>query len=308
MVVIDPIGRVLAATTIYPHPPQREWEKAKAELTALIIEHQVDLVASGNGTAARETEELVAATLAAIERPVYYTIVSEAGASVYSASKLAREELPDFDVAMRGAISIARRLQDPLAELVKIEPKALGVGEYQHDVNQNRLGETLKGVVESCVNYVGVDLNTASAFLLQNVAGIGPALARSIVAYREANGPFRRREDLLKVKRLGNHVYTQAAGFLRLPDGEYSLENTGIHPESYHTAEALLASVGYESTDLKNSSRLTALREQLKALDLKSMAIELNTGLPTLQDIVDGLCRPGRDPVKSCRVRFPPRC
>ncbi|NLC53488.1 MAG: RNA-binding transcriptional accessory protein [Firmicutes bacterium] len=296
VVVIAPLGRVLAATPIYPHPPQREWEKAKAELTALIIEHQVDLVASGNGTAARETEELVAATLAAIERPVYYTIVSEAGASVYSASKLAREELPDFDVAMRGAISIARRLQDPLAELVKIEPKALGVGEYQHDVNQNRLGETLKGVVESCVNYVGVDLNTASAFLLQNVAGIGPALARSIVAYREANGPFRRREDLLKVKRLGNHVYTQAAGFLRLPDGEYSLENTGIHPESYHTAEALLASVGYESTDLKNSSRLTALREQLKALDLKSMAIELNTGLPTLQDIVDGLCRPGRDP------------
>ena len=296
VVVIDPIGRVLAATTIYPHPPQGEWDKAKARLTALIMEHQVDLVASGNGTAARETEELVAATLAEIERPVYYTIVSEAGASVYSASKMAREELPEYDVAMRGAISIARRLQDPLAELVKIEPKALGVGEYQHDVNQNRLGETLKGVVESCVNYVGVDLNTASAFLLQNVAGIGPALARSIVAYREENGPFRRREELLKVKRLGNHVYTQAAGFLRLPDGEYSLENTGIHPESYHVAEALLASVGYGSADLKNPTRLAALREKLKALDLATMAAQLDTGLPTLQDIVDGLCRPGRDP------------
>ncbi|HHW11882.1 MAG TPA: RNA-binding transcriptional accessory protein [Firmicutes bacterium] len=296
VVVVDPIGRVVAATTIYPHPPQSQWEEAKSILTALIMEHQVDLVASGNGTAARETEELVAATLAGIERPVYYTIVSEAGASVYSASKIAREELPDYDVAMRGAVSIARRLQDPLAELVKIEPKALGVGEYQHDVDQNRLGETLKGVVESCVNYVGVDLNTASAFLLQNVAGIGPTLARAIVAYREANGPFRRREELLKVKRLGNHVYTQAAGFLRLPDGEYSLENTGIHPESYHVAEALLAAVGYGSADLRNPSRLAALREKLKALDLPAMAEKLNVGLPTLKDIVDGLCRPGRDP------------
>ncbi|NLM37001.1 MAG: RNA-binding transcriptional accessory protein [Firmicutes bacterium] len=296
VVVVDSIGRVLAATTIYPHPPQNEWEKAKAELTALIAEYQVDLVASGNGTAARETEELVAATLAGIERPVYYTIVSEAGASVYSASKIAREELLGYDVAMRGAVSIARRLQDPLAELVKIEPKALGVGEYQHDVDQNRLGETLRGVVESCVNYVGVDLNTASAFLLQNVAGIGPTLARAIVAYREANGPFRRREELLKVKRLGNHVYTQAAGFLRLPDGEYSLENTGIHPESYHVAEALLAAVGYESGDLRDPSRLAGLREKLKTLDLAAMAVKLDVGLPTLQDIFDGLCRPGRDP------------
>ncbi|NLY91470.1 MAG: RNA-binding transcriptional accessory protein [Firmicutes bacterium] len=296
VVVVDPIGRVQAATTIFPHPPQGEWEQAKAILTSFIEKYQVDLIASGNGTAARETEELIAEVLAESNRAVYYTIVSEAGASVYSASKLAREELPAFDVSMRGAVSIARRLQDPLAELVKIEPKALGVGEYQHDVNQNRLEQALKGVVESCVNFVGVDLNTASAFLLQNVAGIGPALARSIVDYRETNGPFRRREELLKVKRLGQHVYTQAAGFLRLPDGEYSLENTGIHPESYHVAEALLASLGFNSEDLRNPPRLVELRNKLKGLDLEPLARQLKTGLPTLQDIVDGLCRPGRDP------------
>lgn len=296
VVVVDPIGRVREATTIFPHPPQDQWEQAKRVLTSLIEKYQVDLVASGNGTAARETEELIAETLAESQRPVYYTIVSEAGASVYSASKLAREELPNYDVSMRGAVSIARRLQDPLAELVKIEPKALGVGEYQHDVNQNRLEEALKGVVESCVNFVGVDLNTASASLLQNVAGIGPSLARSIVEYREANGPFRRREELLKVKRLGQHAYTQAAGFLRLPDGEYSLENTGIHPESYHIAEALLASLGFNSEDLKNPPRLAELRNRLKALDLEPLTRQLQVGLPTLQDIVDGLCRPGRDP------------
>lgn len=296
VVVVDPIGRVREATTIFPHPPQGQWEQAKRVLTSLIEKYQVDLVASGNGTAARETEELIAETLAESQRPVYYTIVSEAGASVYSASKLAREELPNYDVSMRGAVSIARRLQDPLAELVKIEPKALGVGEYQHDVNQNRLEEALKGVVESCVNFVGVDLNTASASLLQNVAGIGPSLARSIVEYREANGPFRRREELLKVKRLGQHAYTQAAGFLRLPDGEYSLENTGIHPESYHIAEALLASLGFNSEDLKNPPRLAELRNRLKALDLEPLTRQLQVGLPTLQDIVDGLCRPGRDP------------
>jgi len=179
---------------------------------------------------------------------------------------------------------------------VKIEPKAIGVGEYQHDINQNRLEQVLKGVVESCVNFVGVDLNMASAFLLQHVAGIGPALARSIVAYRETNGPFRRREELLKVKRLGQHVYTQAAGFLRLPDGEYSLENTGIHPESYHIAEALLASLGFNSEDLKNQPRLVELRNKLKAIDLELLAKKLKTGLPTLQDIIDSLCRPGRDP------------
>jgi uncharacterized protein len=296
VVVVDAIGRVQETATIFPHPPQGEWEQAKILLTSLIEKHQVDLVASGNGTAARETEELVAEVLAESKRPVYYTIVSEAGASVYSASKLAREELPDHDVSMRGAVSIARRLQDPLAELVKIEPKALGVGEYQHDVNQSRLGQALKGVVESCVNYVGVDLNTASASLLQNVAGIGPALARSIVDYRETNGPFRRREDLLKVKRLGPHVYTQAAGFLRLPDGEYSLENTGIHPESYHIAETLLTSFGFTSEDLKNPPQLTELRKKLKTLDLAPLAQQLETGLPTLEDIIDGLCRPGRDP------------
>jgi uncharacterized protein len=296
VVVVDGIGRIQATTTIFPHPPQKEWEKAKTTLVALIEEYQVDLVAGGNGTAGRETEELVAETLSGIERPVYYTMVSEAGASVYSASKLAREELPDYDVSMRGAISIARRIQDPLAELIKIDPKALGVGEYQHDVNQNYLSETLKGVVESCVNYVGVDLNTASAPLLQNVAGIGPTLARSIVEYRETTGPFRRREELLKVKRLGNHAFTQAAGFLRLPTGEYSLDNTGIHPESYHVAEMLLTSLEYSSEDLKIPARLGELRTKLKGLNLEKLAFQLEVGLPTLQDIVDGLCRPGRDP------------
>ncbi len=296
VVVVDEIGRVKEATTIFPHLPQNEWEKAKQTLTSLIQKNSVDLIASGNGTAGRETEELVAQVLLNLDRQVYYSIVSEAGASVYSASKLAREELPDFDVSMRGAISIARRLQDPLAELVKIEPKAIGVGQYQHDVNQNNLDQTLTGVIESCVNYVGVDLNTASASLLQNVAGIGPSLARSIVTHRENNGPFKRREELLKVKRLGNHTYTQSAGFLRLPEGEYSLENTGIHPESYHIAEELLASLGYNSNDLKTPLQLEEIRKKLKTLNLEETALHLKTGLPTLKDIVEGLCRPGRDP------------
>ena len=179
---------------------------------------------------------------------------------------------------------------------MKIEPKALGVGQYQHDVNQSNLAQTLKGVIESCVNFVGVDLNTASAFLLENVAGIGPSLARSIVEYRQAHGPFRRREELLQVKRLGQHAYTQAAGFLRLPEGEYSLEKTGIHPESYHVAEALLSSLGYTSADQNNPDKLQVLRQQLKKIDLKQTAAELQTGLPTFQDIVEALCRPGRDP------------
>ncbi len=294
--VVDAIGRVQETATIYPHPPQKDWEQALKVLSALIHKHQVDLIAVGNGTAGRETEELVTQVLANLDRLVYYAVVSEAGASVYSASKLAREELPELDVAMRGAVSIARRLQDPLAELVKIEPKALGVGQYQHDVNQNNLAQTLKGVVESCVNFVGVDLNTASASLLENVAGIGPALARAIVEYRQENGPFRRREELLKVKRFGQHAYTQAAGFLRLPGGDYSLENTGIHPESYHVAEALLASLGYASADLNDPDKLEELRQKLKKIDPQTTAAELQTGLPTFQDIVEALCRPGRDP------------
>ncbi len=297
VVVVDEIGRVIDSTTIFPHLPQNQWEKAKETLTALLQKYSVDLIATGNGTASRETEELIAEVLLDSKLQVYYSVVSEAGASVYSASKLAREELPDFDVSMRGAVSIARRLQDPLAELVKIEPKAIGVGQYQHDVNQSNLGKTLKGVVESCVNYVGVDLNTASAALLENVAGIGPAVARSVVEYRESNGPFKRREELLKVRRLGNHTFTQAAGFLRLPEGEYSLENTGIHPESYHIAEDLLTSLGYKSDDLRKPTKLEAIREKLKALNLEETANKLNdVGLPTLKDIVDGLCRPGRDP------------
>lgn len=296
VVVVDGIGRVQETATIYPHLPQKEWEKAIQFLSSLILKHKVDLIASGNGTAGRETEELIAQVLLDLDRPVYYSVVSEAGASVYSASKLAREELPELDVSIRGAVSIARRLQDPLAELVKIEPKAIGVGQYQHDVNQSNLTQTLKGVIESCVNYVGVDLNTASAFLLENVAGIGPSLARSIVAHRQQNGAFRRREELMRVKRLGQHAYTQAAGFLRLPEGDYSLENTGIHPESYHIAEALLSSLGYTSADLNNANKLEELRQKLKMLNLAATASRLETGLPTFKDIVDALCRPGRDP------------
>lgn len=294
--VVDEIGRILATETIYPHPPQNRKDEAKEIVAGLIRRHGVDLVAIGNGTASRETEELVAEILSGIDRQVYYCLISEAGASVYSASRLAREELPDLDVSMRGTISIARRLQDPLAELVKIEPRSIGVGQYQHDVNQKRLDETLKGVVESCVNFVGVDLNTASSSLLQYVAGIGPALAKTIVEYREKNGAFKRRDELLKVKRLGNHVFTQAAGFLRIPGGENPLENTGIHPESYQAAEELLQSLGYRTADLNDLGRLTALRERLKAIKVEETAERLAIGVPTLKDIIDALSRPGRDP------------
>ncbi|HHU51031.1 MAG TPA: RNA-binding transcriptional accessory protein [Firmicutes bacterium] len=294
--VVDEIGRVMATETIYPHPPINKTAEARQTVAGLISDYQVELVAIGNGTASRETEEFIADLLAQCGREVYYCLVSEAGASVYSASKLAREELPDLDVSMRGTISIARRLQDPLAELVKIEPKSIGVGQYQHDVNQKELGDTLQWVVESCVNFVGVDLNTASPALLQNVAGIGPSLAKAIVEYREANGAFKKREELLKVKRLGKKAFVQAAGFLRLPDGENPLENTGIHPESYQAAEKLLTSSGFSREDLRDGARLRALRERLQKIDLEATAERLGVGVPTLKDIVEALAKPGRDP------------
>lgn len=287
--VVDETGKMLAVETIYPHPPQRRTAAAARTITALIERHGVNLIVIGNGTASRETEEFVAALLPELSHPVSYAIVSEAGASVYSASPLAREELPDLDVSLRGAVSIARRIQDPLAELVKIEPKSIGVGQYQHDLDQNRLNAALDGVVESCVNSVGVDLNTASYPLLVHVAGIKPATARNIVAYREQKGKFSSRRELLEVPRLGKVTYTQCAGFLRIAGGTNHLDNTPVHPESYPLAEKVYALAGGDP-------------EALAALDAESLAASLEAGLPTLRDIIAALQQPGRDP----RDELPP--
>ncbi len=292
--VVDPTGRVLETATIYPHPPQNQRREALDSLRRLVARHGATLVAIGNGTASRETESLVADLLREA-RGVHYVMVNEAGASVYSASALAREELPGMDVTLRGAVSIARRLQDPLAELVKLEPKSIGVGMYQHDVNQARLAETLERVVEDVVNRVGVDANTASPALLTHVAGLGPKLARSLVEHRDQNGPFSRRKDLLKVPGLGPKSFQQAAGFLRIRDGRDPLDATAIHPESYPVAEAVLkrAGLSVKSTAAQRTSALEALRRQQPLADL---ARELGTGEPTLADILEQLVRPGRDP------------
>lgn len=287
--VVDETGKVLATAAIYPHPPQRRSAEATRMLTALIERHGVELIAIGNGTASRETEELIAALIKELPRPVYYAVVSEAGASVYSASPLAREELPDLDVSLRGAVSIARRLQDPLAELVKIDARSIGVGQYQHDLNQNRLAAALDAVVESCVNSVGVDLNTASRALLEHVAGIKPAVAKNIVDYREEKGRFRSRAELLDVPRLGPGTYTQCAGFLRITGGENHLDNTAVHPESYALAGEIFERAGGE-------------RENLGSLDAAALASELEAGLPTVRDIIAALQQPGRDP----RDELPP--
>jgi uncharacterized protein len=287
--VVDETGKVLATAAIYPHPPQRRPAEATRTLTALIERHGVELIAIGNGTASRETEELIAALIKELPRPVYYAVVSEAGASVYSASPLAREELPDLDVSLRGAVSIARRLQDPLAELVKIDARSIGVGQYQHDLNQNRLAAALDAVVESCVNSVGVDLNTASRALLEHVAGIKPAVAKNIVDYREEKGRFRSRAELLDVPRLGPGTYTQCAGFLRITGGENHLDNTAVHPESYALAGEIFERAGDE-------------RENLGSLDAAALASELEAGLPTVRDIIAALQQPGRDP----RDELPP--
>ena len=292
--VVDDTGKLLQVGVIYPHPPQAKRNEAKQILAAVIRDFDIDIVAIGNGTASRETEEVVAEMIKEAGLSAGYIIVSEAGASVYSASKLAGEEFPEFDLSLRSAVSIARRLQDPLAELVKIEPKAIGVGQYQHDVQPKRLDETLTGVVESCVNSVGVDLNTASPSLLQYVAGLKPAVAKNIVQWRQENGRFRRRAELKKIPRLGEQTYVQCAGFLRLPEGDNPLENTPVHPESYELAENILTEVGFAPADLR--TRPAAVRSALGSLDPARLAAELKAGLPTVRDIIAALQRPGRDP------------
>ena len=294
--VIDETGKVLDYTTVYPTEPQNDVEGAKKELLKLIDKDKIDMIAIGNGTASRESEMFVSDMIKEASRPVHYVIVSEAGASVYSASKLATEEYPDINVSIRGAISIARRLQDPLAELVKIDPKAIGVGQYQHDVNQKRLAESLTGVVEDSVNKVGVDVNTATPSLLSYVSGINSTIAKNIVKYRDENGKLKNRKELLKVPKLGKVAFEQCAGFLRIIDGDNPLEITAVHPESYEATEKLLSSIGFDKNDLKNKERLEELRNKLKLLDIAKVAKKIEIGEMTLKDIIDELIKPGRDP------------
>jgi len=293
--VVDPTGKLLDTGAIYPHAPQKKWSEALSTLEDMINRHHVTLITIGNGTASRETEQLVAEFTRGKSESTKYLIVNEAGASVYSASPLARAEFPDLDVSIRGAVSIARRAQDPLAELVKIDPKSIGVGLYQHDVNQSALSHALDGVVESVVNHVGVDVNTASPALLTHVAGVGPKLAANIVAHRDANGVFKSREQLRNVSGLGPKAYEQSAGFMRIRDGGTPLDASAIHPESYPIAESVLARAGL--------SPASAIEERKSALDAltskvppEKLADELGCGLPTLKDILEQLVRPGRDP------------
>ena len=293
--IVDPTGKPLDTATIYPHPPQKQWEKTLQRLNLLIKKHKVTLIAIGNGTASRETEQLVADLIQNSASEIHYLIVNEAGASVYSASKLAREELPDMDVSMRGAVSIARRLQDPLAELVKIDPKSIGVGMYQHDVDQKTLAETLEVVVESVVNLVGVEVNTASPALLRHVAGIGAKLARSIVDYRDQNGPFYSRSALKKVPGMGPKSFEQAAGFLRIRDGKNPLDASAIHPESYKVAKAVIEQSGLELA-ASPEQREATLNEFQEQVPPDKLAQSLGVGIPTLNDIFEQLIRPGRDP------------
>jgi uncharacterized protein len=294
--VIDETGKLLATTTVYPTEPQNKVEEAKKELKALIKKYHINMIAIGNGTASRESEKFVSDMISEIDDEVYYAIVSEAGASVYSASKLATEEYPDINVSLRGAISIARRLQDPLAELVKIDPKAIGVGQYQHDVNQKRLAESLTGVVEDAVNNVGVDVNTATPSLLSYVSGINKTIANNIVKYRDENGKILERKELLKVPKLGKVAFEQCAGFIRVFDGKNPLEITAVHPESYEKAEKLLASIGYKKEDLKDSEKLKDIKVKLSGINIKKTAEEIDVGEMTLKDIIDELSKPGRDP------------
>lgn len=295
LAVVDETGKALQIGVMYPHQPQNKAAEAKKLMTEMIKNNGVEIITIGNGTASRETEALVAEMIKDENLLVSYTIVSEAGASVYSASKVAGEEFPDYDLSLRSAVSIARRLQDPLAELVKIEPKAIGVGQYQHDVTPKRLEESLHGVVESCVNSVGVDLNTASPSLLKYVAGIKPAVAKSIVSYREKHGKFKNRAELLKIPRLGEQTFVQCAGFIRLPDGGNPLENTPVHPESYDIAEKILGLVGLTLEDLV-PGRIAEVRKKLASIDVQATAGKLGAGVPTVRDIVDTLQKPGRDP------------
>ena len=294
--IIDETGKVLDITTVYPTEPQNDIEGAEKELVRLINKDHVDMIAIGNGTASRESEMFVSEMIKKCDHEVLYTIVSEAGASVYSASKLATEEYPDINVSIRGAISIARRLQDPLAEFVKIDPKSIGVGQYQHDVNQKKLEESLAGVVEDSVNKVGVDVNTATPSLLSYVSGINKTIAKNIVKYRDENGKLKTRKELLKVPKLGKVAFEQCAGFIRIPDGTNPLENTAVHPESYDIAEELLKTLGYGTEDLKDKDKLVELRKKLGSINLTETAKALNVGEMTLKDIIDELSKPGRDP------------
>ena len=336
LAILDETGKFLEQGVIYPNEPRNEVEKSQKIMTELIKKYDIDVITIGNGTASRETEQVVSDMLSKIDKKITYTIVSEAGASVYSASKLAQEEYPDLDVTIRGAISIGRRLQDPLAELVKIDSKSIGVGQYQHDVNQPKLGQELDGVVEDCVNRVGVDLNTASPALLQYVAGISKTIAKNLVKYREENGKFVNRRELLKVKQLGDKAFEQCAGFMRISDGDNPLDKTAVHPESYEIAENLLKKLGYTLEDVRSGNlkdinerimkievkedkkvKISSKNTKLKSLEalsqlnfkeekkpqkerykdrVKVLAEELNIGVPTLTDIIEELKKPGRDP------------
>ena len=294
LAVVDDTGKVLEVGVMYPHPPQKKYQEAKTIMKDMIARHKVSIIAIGNGTASRESEALAADVIRECSN-VQYIIVSEAGASVYSASPIAKEEFPEYDLSLRSAVSIARRLQDPLAELVKIEPKAVGVGQYQHDVTPKKLDEALHAVVEDCVNGVGVELNTASSALLQYVAGLSRATADGIVKMRNEQGKLTNRKQLLKVPRLGPKAYEQCAGFIRIADGDNPLDNTPVHPESYQAAEALLQRLGYNKNDLR-TEKLAEVRNALQQVSIKDMAKELEIGEPTLKDIIAALQKPGRDP------------
>ena len=295
LAVVDETGKVLDTGIVYCTLPNHDKEKAKKLLKNLIEKHNVDIISIGNGTASKESEILVSELISELDRKIYYAMTNEAGASVYSASKLATEEFPEYDVALRSAVSIARRLQDPLAELVKIDPKSIGVGQYQHDMNQKRLGEALGGVVENCVNTVGVDLNTASYSLLSYVAGINKTIAKNITSYREENGKFTSRKELLKVSKLGNKTFEQCAGFLRVPDSSNVLDNTSVHPESYKAAEALLNILGYNKEDVA-SGNISDIKDRLGKQSVKELSDSLGVGAITIIDIADSLLKKGRDP------------
>ena len=300
LAVIDETGKVLDTAVLYPTEPQNDIEGSTIKLIDLILKNKINIIAIGNGTASRESEQFVSSVIAKVKEEynitVNYVIVSEAGASVYSASKLATEEYPDLNVSLRGAISIARRLQDPLAEFVKIDPKAIGIGQYQHDVNQKKLNEELTGVVEDAVNEVGVDVNTATPSLLSYVSGINMTIAKNIVKYREENGKYEERKTLLNVPKLGKVTFEQCAGFIRIPKGLNPLENTAVHPESYKQTEELLKSINYKKEDLLDKAKLAKINEELSKIDIKTKAQELNIGELTLTDIINELKKPGRDP------------
>ena len=300
LAVIDETGKVLDTAVLYPTEPQNDIEGSTTKLIDLILKNKINVIAIGNGTASRESEQFVSNVITKVKEDynitVNYVIVSEAGASVYSASKLATEEYPDLNVSLRGAISIARRLQDPLAEFVKIDPKAIGIGQYQHDVNQKKLNEELTGVVEDAVNEVGVDINTATPSLLSYVSGINMTIAKNIVKYREENGKYEERKELLKVPKLGKVTFEQCAGFIRIPEGKNPIENTAVHPESYEQTEELLKSINHTQEDLLDKAKLSQINTELSKINIKEKAQELNIGELTLIDIINELKKPGRDP------------